>query len=132
MNLEIPHEPVWRVIKGQNGMITYNAFWLQANALDWHFFVDSPEVTLNYLSIDEMPMVKPEVSNWEELSKEKHDGKLDDHDEAKVQYGAMYPGESGIYIGSAGDLVYLNLPQSLSLLKWLQQEKETLEQRAKG
>lgn len=36
-------------------MITYNAFWLQSNALDWHFFVDGPQVTLNYLSIDAMP-----------------------------------------------------------------------------
>jgi hypothetical protein len=57
--------------------------------------------------------------------------KLDDCDEAEVQYGAAYPGEKGIYITCMDNFVYLNAKQSLSLLAWLAQEKLNLEELTK-
>ena len=62
---------------------------------------------------------------------QKHDGKLDACNEGVVRYGAMYPGDIGVYIDCAGDRVYISAKQSLSLLSWLQQEKPTLEKLAK-
>lgn len=63
----------------------------------------------------------------------KHDGNLDKDGDAKVQYGASYPGEQGIYVIETAESssVYLNPEQALSLLSWLQQEKLTLEKLAK-
>lgn len=57
----------------------------------------------------------------------KHDGKLYDRNEGVVRYGAMYPGEIGVYIDCAGDRVYISVRQALSLLAWLQQEKPILD-----
>lgn len=58
-----------------------------------------------------------------------HDGHLDKDKEGRVQYGALYPGEQGIYIRSGvDDSVYLNPPQALSLLTWLLQERRQLEE----
>ena len=62
----------------------------------------------------------------------KHDGKLDKDGDAKVQYGAAYPGEEGVYvIDVSHDAVYLNPSQALSLLAWLQQEEAKLHRLAK-
>ena len=54
--MSMPPAPIWRVILGQNdGMITYNAAWLQNCAIDWHFYIDRQKVRLEYLSIEAMP-----------------------------------------------------------------------------
>lgn len=64
----------------------------------------------------------------------KHDGKLDGDGDAKVQYGAAYPGERGIYVVDTtdDDSVYLSPAQALSLLAWLKQEEAELQRLAKG
>lgn len=63
----------------------------------------------------------------------KHDGNLDRDGDAKVQYGAAYPGESGVYIidTTDDDDVYLGAEQALSLLAWLKQEESELQRLAK-
>jgi hypothetical protein len=78
-----------------------------------------------------IPVVNAVLRLRPESTVQKHDGKLDDCEDAKVQHGAMYPGEVGIYIRSTDDMIYLDPSQALSLLIWLEQERSTLEQLAK-
>lgn len=68
---------------------------------------------------------------------QKHDGRLDKDGDTKVQYGAAYPGERGIYVLDMIDddpkhhSVYLGPAQALSLLTWLEQERGELQRLAK-
>src|SRR5450755_4177683 len=54
----LPPEPTWKSVYGHNGKVTYDLHWLQTNALNWHTFVDSDKVMLNYLSSYEMPLAE--------------------------------------------------------------------------
>jgi len=56
--MRLPPEPTWKSVYGHNGKITYDLHWLQANALNWHTFVDGDKVMLNYLSSYEMPLAE--------------------------------------------------------------------------
>lgn len=64
----------------------------------------------------------------------KYDGNLDRDGDAKVQYGAAYPGESGIYVidTTGDDAVYLSAEQALSLLAWLKQNEPELRRLVEG
>lgn len=68
---------------------------------------------------------------------QKHDGSLGKDGDAKVQHGAAYPGEAGIYILENKEddpdhcFVYLGVSQALSLRDWLIQESPELERLAK-
>ncbi len=61
IHITVPSKPQWWFIKGHNGMITYNAVWLAANAFDYRMIFDGLEVRFEYLSIEEMPIVQAEV-----------------------------------------------------------------------
>ncbi len=62
IHVTIPPNPQWWFIKGHNGMITYNAVWLAENAFDYRMIFDRLEVRLEYLSVEEMPLVLEEKS----------------------------------------------------------------------
>jgi len=63
----------------------------------------------------------------------KHGGNLDDHEIADT-HAEVWLAQEGVRIEvySEGGSVYLNARQALSLLAYLEQEKPTLEQLAKG